>query len=86
MVKINQQSFLHKKSNPPLSLKNSMTFRQAWHIKGICSAIEEFKYHSQKLQRFIERCYKPKFIKEQIVKANVCKREDFLNLKKEHNQ
>ena len=48
----NQQTYLHAQSNLPKSLKESIPYSQALHIKTVCSTTSEFdKNHYKKIQR-----------------------------------
>ena len=77
-----QQSYFHKYSDNPKSLKISISYSQALRIKTICSTLTEYKKHCAILkQKFIERGYEESIMKDKIDKVDNIDRKDLLRKK-----
>ena len=77
-----RQAYLHRKSEQPESLKQSISFAQALHLRLICSTINEFQDSCDKLcNKLIERGYKQQGIKEGIERTQNLDRQKLLEEK-----
>ena len=75
-----RQSYLHKKSEHPNSLKNSIPYGQALRIKKICSQDEDYTSNIANLKNaFLKRGYREDHIDEQISKASDVNRKQLLS-------
>ena len=64
---IDQQAFLHTKSENPRSLKSSIPYSQVLRRKTICSSSTEFDNNCAIIkQKFLDRQYKEETLDEQI--------------------
>ena len=80
--KTDRQSYLHKSSSHPKSLKKSIPFSQAMRIKRICSDPKEFTSNCETLKTaFQQRGYSEKEITTSIEKVNNIDRKDLLQYK-----
>ena len=68
---IDQQAFLHAKSEYARSLKNSNPYSQALRLKTICSTSTEFDKNCAIIkQKFLDRQYKEEVLDEHIKKVD----------------
>ena len=76
------RNFLHYDSADPKSLKDSIPFSQALHIKRICSEASEVIRHFKDLKdAFIKRSYKPELLDYQFEGAMRVDRKVLLQTK-----
>ena len=74
-----RQSYLHRKSEHPRSLKNSIAYGQALRIKKICSENKDYQSNVQTLRKaFLKRGYNEDQIQRQVSKANAVSRPELL--------
>ena len=74
-----QQTHLHAQSNHLKSLKYSIPYSQALHIKTVCSTTSEFNKNCDIItKRFKERGYPRNFVNEQVGKVKNMKRKQIL--------
>ena len=74
-----QQTYLHAQSNHPKPLKDSIPYRQALHIKTICSTASKFNKNCDIItKRFKERGYLENLVNEQVDKVKNMKRKQLL--------
>ena len=66
---INQQSHLHRISELPVTLKQSILFSQELRLKRICPAKDDFTKQSKALtNRLVERCYNKNEIQQRYLR------------------
>ena len=82
-----QQTFLHGKSEHPISLKSSIPYSHASRLKTICSTTKDDKNCSIVKQKFVDRQYKEEVLDERIKKVDRIERKDlFTNKKRQQKQ
>ena len=79
---IDRQSYLHRKSEHPETLKRSIPYSQALRLKRVCTTKEDFTEQSIALtKRLVERGYNENEILEQTSKTFAIERAHLLNPK-----
>ena len=77
-----KQSYLHAKSNHPVSLKKSIPSSQILRVKRICSTNSEFERNRKVLhEQFTKRGYDSSSIETKIKKIRLLDRKDLLTPK-----
>ena len=75
-------SYLHKRSEHPRSLKQSIPYSQALRIKRICSTQKDYESSCQELaERFVNRGYQQEWVNEQIKRTENLDRQQLLQTK-----
>ena len=78
-----QQTYLHAQSNHPKSLKNSIPYSQALHIKTVCSTTSEFNRNCDIItKRFKEKRYPENLVNEQVDKVKNIRRKQLFSTNK----
>ncbi|XP_065051445.1 uncharacterized protein LOC135681083 [Rhopilema esculentum] len=74
-----RQNYLHRASEHPLPLKNSLAYSQALRIKRICSDNAEYENNTEQLVKaFTSRGYERAIIDKQIKEVDSISREELL--------
>ena len=82
-----RQNFLHINSEHPISLKNSIPYRQVLRVKRTCAKIENFKFYAQNFkQKFIEKGYRSDHLNKHISTVEKVERNEILKLGKSRNK
>ena len=83
---IDRKSYLHRTSEHPKTLKQSIPYSQALRLKRICTTEEDFAEQSKALtKRLVERSYNDIEIQQKISNSFTIERAHVLNQKKTGN-
>ena len=82
MKDTDRQSYLHRKSEHPESLKRNIPFAQTLRLRHICPADKEFQLNCNELRKKLtERGYKEQEIIESIQRTQTFDRNELLKEK-----